>query len=135
MNALRIAGWIVVGEVIAFTFAFVFFADFCQRMLAALLAFSFMLRDAGNNFRSHFRRILDTPTRPTVLPMLVKPGQTGERETAVEEMVVDALVQQGAGRKKAQKIVLELRRNGLMTFEELFRKAAGLSTGRGVNLG
>jgi hypothetical protein len=130
MNVLRIAAWIFVAQAFAFAVAFVFFAAFCQRTLAALLALSFMFRDARTNFRSHFRRLLDTPTRPTVLPMLVKPGQTGEQETPIEQMVVDALVQQGAGRKKAQKIVLELRAQGLMTFEELFRKAVSLSTGR-----
>jgi hypothetical protein len=130
MNTLRVAGWIVVGEAIAFASAFVFFADFCQQILAALLALSFTFRDAGNNFRHHFRRLLEIPTRTNVQPMLVKPGGAGERETPIEEMVVDALVQQGAARKAAKNIVRGLRSHGLMTFEQLFRKAASLSTGR-----
>jgi hypothetical protein len=130
MNVLRIAAWILVGQSIFFVIFFAFFPAFCQRTLAALLALSFMARDARGNLRSHYRRILDTPTRPTVLPMLVKPPQPGEKETPIEQMVVDALVQQGAGRKKAQKTVIELRSHGLMTFEELFRKAVSLSTGR-----
>lgn len=134
MNLIRIAAWIFVAQAFAFAFFFVFYPAFCQRVLAALLALSFTFLDARNNFRQHFHR-LDTPTRPTVLPMLVKPGQTGERETPIEEMVVDALVQQGAARKTAQKTVLELRGHGLMTFEELFRKAASLSTGRNRNRG
>jgi hypothetical protein len=133
MNVLWIGAWIFVAQAFAFAFAFVFFATLCQRTLAALLALSFTFRDAGNNFRSHFRRLLETPTRTNVQPILVKPGQPGERETPIEEMVVDALVQQGAGRKKAQKIVVELRTHGLMTFEELFRKAASLSAGRSGN--
>jgi hypothetical protein len=130
MNVLRVTGWVVAGEAMIFATAFVFFAAFCQRTLAGLLALSFMFRDARSNFHSHFRRLLEAPTRTNVQPILVKPGQTGERETPIEEMVVNALVQQGAARKKAQRIVLELRRDGLMTFEDLFRKAASLSAGR-----
>lgn len=130
MNTLWLVGWIVIGEAIIFWIAFVFFANFCQRILAALLALLYVFRDARSNFRSHFRRLLDRPTHPTVLPMLVTPYQIAERETPTEEMVIKALVQQGAARKKAQKIVMELRGQGLMTFEQLFRKAASMSTGR-----
>ena len=98
--ALRIAAWIVVAEAFAFAFLFVFFADFCQRTLAALLAISFMFRDARTSFRQHFHRLLEPPTRTNGQPILVKPAQTGESETPIERMVVDALVQQGAARKR-----------------------------------
>lgn len=127
MNILRIAGWVVAAEAIAFAVAFVFFGAFCQRVLAALLALSFTLQNARTSFRHHFNRLLDT--RTNVQPILVKPGQNDERES-IERMVVDALVQQGAARKKAQRIVLELRSHGLMNFADLFRKAAGSLSGR-----
>jgi hypothetical protein len=133
MDTLRVAGLVAIGEVVTFMIAFVFFADFCQRLLAALLALSFTFRDAGHNFRNHFRRLIETPTGKKIQPILVKPGEPGKRETPIEEMVVDALVQQGATRKKAQKIVLELRGQGFMTFESLFRMAAAQSTGRTGN--
>jgi hypothetical protein len=92
-----------------------------------------MFRDARTNFSNHFHRILEPPTPQPIL--LVKPTPQSDRETAVEEMVVNALVQQGAARKNAKNLVRGLRGQGITSFEELFRKAAGESIGRNRNRG
>src|SRR5579872_2621823 len=85
MYVLRLAAWMVVGEAIIFAVVFVVFGAFCQRTLAALLALSLMFRDAGDSFRSHFRRLLEPPTRTNAQPILMKPGKPTERETPIEE--------------------------------------------------
>jgi hypothetical protein len=79
MTYLEFTGLILAVQAIFFLIVFIIKPNFVRRMLARILALSFMFKNAGENYSSHFDRILDG-RQPTTSPQ--KEPKTTAKQTA-----------------------------------------------------
>lgn len=124
MQMLHVVLWTLGIEAGIWLLCFMFFPNFCRKFLGRQLAVSFMFRDAGKNYSGHMERILGAEQKkvqPISGPAIImKPT---DRPAPIEELVINALVKQGATKKQAITSVYSFRGEGMMGFEDLFRKA------------
>jgi len=127
MKILQSLLWIATVQAASCILVFIILPNFSQRLLARMLAVSFMLADLRTSYAAHFRRIMTVPDTPT-LPqphdaavMEIVPTQNAL--SRIEEEVMSALINQAAPKRAAREAVLYLRKDGVQSFEQMFRNA------------
>ena len=127
MNTNRFLIWTAAVQVGVCMIVFLAFPNFSRRLLARILAASFMLEDLRNTYVLHFRRIMTVPEIHVPSPRSA-PGMeiVPLGFSRIAEDVVAALVNQSVSKKTARETVLHLQKDGLQSFEELFRNATAI---------